>query len=70
MAEDVEVGNRTSSTIKSTKNLSASVDIAEDTKIGESDDGNNKTVKKSPSKKLSKPIKYFIFLHSEKKITT
>ena len=45
MAEDAEVGSGTSSTTRSVKNLSASVDMARDAEVGEGNGGDNKTVK-------------------------
>ena len=66
MAEDAEVGRRTSSTTRSAKNLSASVDMAEDAEVGEGDGGDDETVKRSPlSKKLNGPIGYLTSLCSD-----
>ena len=65
MAENAEVGSRTSSTTRSAKNLAALVNIAEDAKVGESDGGDDETVKKSPLfRKLSGPIGYLTSLRS------
>ena len=65
MAEDAEVGNKTSSITRLTKNLSASMDMSEDVEVNEGDKGDNKTVKRSPfSKKLSGPIGYLTSLCS------
>ena len=59
MAENAEVDSGTSSTTRSTKNLSASVDMGEDVEVGEGDDGDNETVKKSPFfKKRNGPMGY------------
>ena len=56
MAEDAKVGSKTSSTTRSAKNLSASLDIAKDVKLDGGSKDNDKTVKKSPFyTKLSKP---------------
>ena len=54
MAENVKVGSKTSFTNRSAKNLP--LNIAENTEVGSNDDsGDNETVKRSPSKKLSRP---------------
>ena len=63
MAEDAEVGSRTSSTTRSAENLSASVDMAEDAEVGENAGDNDEMVKRSPFKKLNVPIGYLTFLH-------
>ena len=64
-AEDAEVRSRTSSTTKLAKNLSASVDMAEDTEVGEGDGGDNETVERlTLSKKSSGPMGYLTFLCS------
>ena len=65
MAEDTEVGSRTSSTTRLDKNLSASMDMAEDAELGEGDGGDDETVKRSPSKKSNVPIGYLISLRSD-----
>ena len=65
MAEDAEVGSRTSSTNRLANNLSTSVDMAEDAEVGEGDGGDNETVKRSPSKKPNIPIEYLISLRSD-----
>ena len=44
-AEDAKVGSGTSSTTRSAENLSASVDMTEDSEVGESDGGVDETVK-------------------------
>ena len=58
--KDIKVGKRTSFTIRLTKNLTALVDKAEDADVGNGGSGcnksNNKKVKKSPFKKLSRFI--------------
>ena len=65
MVKDAEVGSKTSSTTRSAKNLSAVVDMAEDTKVGKDDGGDNKMVERSPfSRKSSGLIGYLISLHS------
>ena len=46
MAKNAEVDSGTSSTTRSAKNLSASVDIPEDAEVGESDDDNDETVER------------------------
>ena len=53
MVGDAEVGSKTSCTTRLAKNLLASMNIADNTEVGESDSGDDKTVKKSSSKKLS-----------------
>ena len=55
MADDAEVGSRTSSTIRSAENLSASIDMAEDAEVGGGNSGDDKTVKRSSSKKPNIP---------------
>ena len=67
MAKNAEVSRKTSFITRSTKNLAASIDINEDAKFGKSDSSDNETIKRSPSKKLSKFIKYLILLHSRKR---
>ena len=64
MAKDAEVGVGTNSKTRSAKNSSTSVDMAENAKVGESDDGNDETVKRSPSKKSNIPTEYLISLCS------
>ena len=67
-AEDAEVGSGTSSTTRSAENSSASVDIAEDAEVGDNDDGgDDKTVKRSPSKKPNVPMRYLTSLRSRKR---
>ena len=64
IAENAEVRSGISFTTKSAKNLS--LDMAEDAKVGgNSDGGDNETVKKSPSKKSSGPMAYLISLRSD-----
>ena len=63
-AEDAELGSGTSSTTKSAENLSASVDMAEDAKVGEGNGGDDKTVKRSPSKMPNVLIGYLTSLSS------
>ena len=46
MIKDIEVGSKTNSPTRSTKNLSALVDMAKDAKVGKSDNSDNKTVKR------------------------
>lgn len=46
MIEDAEVGNRANSITLSVQNLSVSVDMAGDAKVGGGKSGNNETVKK------------------------
>ena len=62
--EDAEVGSGTSFIIRSAENLSASVDMAEDAEVGEGEGGDDKTVKRSPSKKPNVPTGYFTSLRS------
>ena len=64
-AENAEVGNGTSSTIRSAENSPS--DMAEDAEFdGNSDDGNDKTVKRSPLFKMSSgPMGYLTSLRSE-----
>ena len=65
MAKDAEVRSWTSLITRSANNLLASVDMAEDVKVGEGDSGNYETIKRLLfSKKLSKPIGYFTSLRS------
>ena len=66
MAEDADVGSRTSSTTRLTKNLSVLVDMAEDVEVGESDSGDNETVKQSLFKKLNVSTRYLTSLHFKK----
>ena len=62
-AEDAEVGCRTSSTTRSAKNLPS--DKAEDAEIGGNDNGgDDETVKRSLSKKSSRPTEYLTSLRS------
>ena len=68
MAEDAEVGSATNSTTRSAKNLSASVDMAEDAEFDEGDSDNNKTVKRLPLfKKPNVFTGYLTSLCSEKR---
>ena len=68
MAEDAEVGSGTSSTTKSAKNLSASMDMTEDTEVDKSDADDDKTVKRSTlSEKPNVPTGYLTTLHSKKR---
>ena len=67
IVENVEVGSGTGSTIRSAKNSSASVDMAEDAEVGDNNSDDDKTVKKSPSKKLSGFMEYFTSLHARKR---
>ena len=60
MAEDAEVRSGTSSTTRSAKNLL--LNMAKDAEVG----GDDETVKRSPSKKPSRPTGYLISLYSEK----
>lgn len=66
MAEDAEAGSETSSTTRSAENLSASVDMAEDTEVGGGGDGgDDETVKRlPPSKKSNVPTGYLTSLRS------
>ena len=48
MAEDAEIGSGTSSTIRSAKNSSVLVDMAEDAEVGEGDIDDDVTVKRLP----------------------
>ena len=66
MAKEAEVGNGTSSTTRSAKNSSASVDMVEYAEVGEGDGSNDETVKRSPFKKSSGSIGYLTSLHFEK----
>ena len=62
IAEDVEVGNRTSFTTRLAKILPS--DMLEDADIGGNDNGgDNKTVERLSFKKLSGPTKYLTSLH-------
>ena len=64
MAEDAEVGSKTSSTTRSAKNLP--LDIAEDAELGgNGDSGDDKLVKRSTSRKLSGLTGYLISLRSD-----
>ena len=65
MAEDAEVSSGMSSTTRSAKNLSVSVDMAEDAEVDEGDDSDDKTVKRSPSKKPNISIRYLTSLRSD-----
>lgn len=66
MAENAEVGDGTSSTIRSAENSSASVNVAEDAEVGSGGDGGgDETVERSPpSKKSNVPTRYFTSLRS------
>ena len=65
MAEVAKVGSGNSFTNRSAKNLSASVDIVEDADVGEGNGGDDKTVEKSPFKKLSGSTEYLNSLRSD-----
>ena len=69
MAEDAEVDSGTSSMTRSAKNLSASVDMAENAEVaGNGNGGDDKTVKRSLfSKKPNIPIEYLSSPSSRKK---
>ena len=63
MAKDAEVESRTNSIIRSAKNLPS--DIAEDAEVGgNNNDGDDKTIKRSPFRKSSGPTEYLISLRS------
>ena len=66
IVKDAEVGSKTSSIIGLAKNLSASLGIAKNTKVGDNDDySDDKTIKRLPfSKKLNVPKGYFTSLCS------
>ena len=66
MAEDADVGSGTNSTTRSAKNLSALVDMAEDAEVGESDGGDDETVKQSPSNKPNVSTGYLTSQRSKK----
>ena len=69
ITEDVEISSKTTFTNKLGKNLSALVDIAEDSEVDESNIGDDKTVKRSPlSKKPNVPIGYPTSLCSWQKV--
>ena len=51
MAEDTEVGSKTSFTTRSANDLSASMDMAEDAEVGKGDGGDDEMVERAPSKK-------------------
>ena len=70
MIEDAEVDNRTSSTTKLAENLLASVDMVEDAKVGKGNVGDNKTIEKLPSKKLSRLKGYLTSLCFGKKMSS
>ena len=64
MAEDAEVGSGTSFTTRSAKNSPS--DMAEDAEIGGNGNcGNDKTVERSLSRKLSGSTKYLTSLRSD-----
>ena len=65
MIEDAEVDSKTSSTTRSAENLPSSVDIAENAEVGEGDDGDDETVKRSSSKKSSGLTGYLTSLRSD-----
>ena len=68
MAEDAEVDSGTSSTTRSPKNLSMSVDMAEDAEVGEGDEDDDEMVKRSLlSKKPKVPTGYLTSLRSGKR---
>ena len=65
MIEDTEVGSETSFTTRLAKY--SPLNMVEDAKVGGNGDGGiNKTVKRLPTKKPSKPTGYFTSLHSKK----
>ena len=64
MVEDAKVGNKMSSITKLAKNLSASVNMAENAEVNKSDCSDDKTVERSPSKNSSRSMGYFISLYS------
>ena len=67
MPKNAKVSSKTSSITRSAKNLPTSVDIAEDTKVGESDGGDDVMVEKSTlSKKQNEPARYLTSLCSGK----
>ena len=55
-----------SSITTSGKNVSASVDIAEDIEVGKGDGGDDKTIKRLSSKKSSGPMGYLTSIRSKK----
>ena len=65
MAEDAEVGRRTSSTIRSVENSPS--DLAENAEVGDNGDGgDNTTVKRSLLfKKPNRPTRYLTSLRSD-----
>ena len=66
MVEDAEVGSGTNFKTRSAKN--SPLNIAEDAEIGANgNSGDDKTVKKSPFKKLSRLTGYFTSLRFEKR---
>ena len=67
MDKNIKIGSGISSTNRPAKNLSSLVDIAEDAEVGKTEGSDNKTVKKSPSKKLSGPRRYLTSLHFGKR---
>ena len=66
MAENAKVDSKTSYTTRLSKNLSASVDMAEDIEVGKGNDGYDEIIKQSPSKKPDVPTGYLTSLRSEK----
>ena len=65
MAEDAEIGSRTSSTTRSVENWAS--DMAEDAEVGGNcDGGDDKTFEKSPSQKLNVSTRYLTVLRSVK----
>ena len=63
MAEDIEVGSKTSSITRSAKNLPS--DMAEDAELGgNGNGGDDETVQRSPFRKWSRPTKYLTSLRS------
>ena len=70
MAKAAEVDSKTSSIIRLPKNLSASVDIADNIKVGENtDNGDDEIIKRLfLLKKSNIFIKYFIFIHLKKQV--
>ena len=59
MAENAGVGSETSFTTKLAKNLSASVDMAKDAKVGEGDGGDVEKIKRSLLSKKSNVLTHF-----------
>ena len=66
MAENVKVGSGISSITRSAENSSASMNMAKNAELGEGDNGDDKMVKQSLSKKPNLPTGYLTSLRSEK----